>query len=173
MEGHSWVMSYLTTQRARVFCFCYSEVCSVALSLYTLACFCVWRGRYGGRGVGKDGAWHWVTSLYCCTGCYYKSQKWNRRRWAPNANLALLCTLTFIPCPFPNYVALPKGMIIISSGAKMTHLHLLFEKHHILSSGLKWGDLHICIFCQLFSVLVRSLTNLCLTSSGKKNKTRW
>lgn len=28
-------------------------------------------------------------------------------------------------------------MIIISSGAKMTHLHLLFEMHHIISSGLE------------------------------------
>lgn len=37
-------------------------------------------------------------------------------------------------------------MIIISSGAKMTHLHLLFEKHHILSSGLemRWlAHLHL------------------------------
>lgn len=64
----------------------------------------------------------------------HRSETGGRR--APNAIPTIVCMLTFIPCPYPNYVALPKGTIIISSGAKMTHLHLLFETHHILSSGL-------------------------------------
>lgn len=74
-------------------------------------------------------------------------------RRAPNATLAVVCMLTFIPCPYPNYVALPKGMIIISSGAKMTHFHLLCETHHILSSGLEMRRLaHLHLLPIIFSL---------------------
>lgn len=130
-------MSYLTTQRARVFCFCYSEASSVALSLYALACFYGWRrGRFEGKGSSKR--WRLARSNIITLLPRLQITEWSRdARRAPNAILALVCTLTFIPCPYPNYVALPKGMIIISSGAKMTHLHLLFETHQIRSSGLE------------------------------------
>ena len=138
-------MSYLTTQRAHVFCFCYSEVCSVALSL---TCFYVSKwSRFEGMGVRKDGAWHWATSLYCCPGCCCKSQKWNKSSASTKCHSCFSLHADIHPMSLhPNYVALPKGMIIISSGAKMTHLHLLFETNHILSSSLemRWlAHLHL------------------------------
>lgn len=81
----------------------------------------------------KEGEHHYIVALAATAN--HRSE--TGARWAPNAILALVCTLTFIPCPYPNYVALPKGMIIISSGAKMTHLHLLFKTHQILFSSLE------------------------------------
>lgn len=133
-------MSYLTTQRAHILSSVIQKYAEW-LSLHALACFYVWsifRGRRIRKGVAAVPSnlfsihhYHYIVTQAANEN--HRSETGACR--ATNAIFTSFCILTFIPCPYTNYVALPKRIIIISNGAKMTQLYLLLEAQHIFPSG--------------------------------------